>query len=162
MPIDEPTPIAIPEPEIRFLARLVGVGLRVFRAATIIAGSYSTVHALQGISGNTETAKFYVWLCIGLPPLLPVRWLFSRYGAILLLPGLALWFGPGQLGDDSNYGYIIRMFATGVALSVLLVWRTVYRLLPPAEALSEVPPAPLPGPAPTRVAAAKTPPDDGK
>jgi hypothetical protein len=162
MPTETPPPQAITEPEIRFLAQVIGACLLLFRVATVIAASYSIYHALAGIHGNAETARFYVWLCIGLPPLLPVRWLFSRAGALLVLPGLLLWFGPGQLSDDSDYGYIIRIFATGVALSVLLVWRTVYRLLPSAEALNAAPPAPPPAPAPTRAAATGTPPGDAR
>lgn len=156
MPTEDPPTPAITEPEIRFLARVVGACLLAFRWATLIAGGYAIYYAVRGILTETKNEGYYVWLCIGLPAFLPVHWLISWRSALLLIPALALWFGPSQLPEDSDYGYIIRMFATGVAISVLVVWRTVYRLLPPAESLSAVPPAPQPDPAPTPAAAART------
>ena len=46
----------------------------------------------------------------------------------LLSVSLALWFLPVALGDDSDYGYILRIFATLVAFLSLAVWRTLWRL----------------------------------
>ena len=40
----------------------------------------------------------------------------------------ALGIAPIALSDDSDYGYILRLFATLVAFLCLVVWRTLWRL----------------------------------
>ena len=133
------------EPEIEFLGKVVRFALVAFRAATVTAGAVAVVHALMGIfapavvpgymgigfdAGPTTApiAPSFVWLCVGIPPLLPIRWLFGRGRWPMLLVGLALWSGPHWLEGDAEYGYLIRFFASLVALSVLVVWKTIFAL----------------------------------
>jgi len=134
------------EPEIEFLGKVVRFGLVAFRAATVTAGAVSVVYALLGIFAPAQVtvwmptldeatatatepiAPSFVWLCVGIPPLLPTGWLFGRGRWLMLAVGLALWGGPHWLEGDAEYGYLIRFFATLVALSVLVVWKTIFAL----------------------------------
>lgn len=142
------------EPEIEFLRKVARFALLAFRVATVTAGAvaigfagarivdppmveeWGIIGITPGPIGKTlePIAPYFVWLCIGIPPLLPTRWLFGRGRWLMLLVGVALWFGPSRLEGDSDYGYIIRFFASLVAVSVLLVWKTVFALTtPPPE-----------------------------
>ncbi len=131
------------EPEIEFLGKIVRVMLAGFRVATILASTVAVAHALRGIFAPAVVpwgpsvdaplapepiAPYFVWLCVGIPPLLPITWLFGRGRWPMLLVGLALWSGPHWLEGDAEYGYLIRFFASLVALSVLVVWKTVFAL----------------------------------
>lgn len=135
------------EPEIEFLGKVVRFGLVAFRAATVTAGAIAVVYALLGIfllgifapaampgmifstiPTTAPIAPSFVWLCVGIPPLLPIGWLFGRGRWPMLAVGLALWSGPHWLEGDAEYGYLIRFFATLVALSVLVVWKTIFAL----------------------------------
>lgn len=133
------------EPEIEFLGKIVRFALVAFRAATVTAGAVAVVHALVGIFApavvpgaigigfdalptTAPIAPCFVWLCVGIPPLLPIRWLFGRGRWLMLSVGLALWSVPHWLEGDAEYGYLIRFFASLVALSVLVVWKTIFAL----------------------------------
>ena len=149
------TEVATPrEPEIEFLGKVVQFALLAFRAATVTAGAVALAYGVYGIA-NPQTvtyidyiavgprlepiAPYFVWLCVGIPPLLPTGWLFGRGRWAMLLVGLALWLGPHALDGDSDYGYLIRFFASLVAVSVLLVWRTVFALTRPHGEVSAPP-----------------------
>ncbi len=129
------------EPEIELLARLARGALWGLRVAMVVAGLYALGHAVSGWLAPapaadpevpTSTLSGVVWLCIGLPPLLPVRVWFGAWRWPLLAALALLWFMPTVVGPDIEYGWILRTFATGVALSVLLVWRTAMGLVRPA------------------------------
>ena len=151
-PAPPPPEVATPrEPEIEFLGKVVQFALLAFRAATVTAGALALAYGVYGIAnpqmveiwgivgitpgpigtGLEPIAPYFVWLCVGIPPLLPTGWLFGRGRWPMLLVGLALWLGPHALDGDSEYGYLIRFFASLVAVSVLLVWRTVFALTKP-------------------------------
>jgi ABC-type amino acid transport system permease subunit len=135
-----PPPPAGHEPEIVFLGKVVHVGLLVFRGATMLAALLGIAYGVSqmlgfgpsaadgGVKTAPTIAPHFVWFCIGIPPLVSIRWLFGRGRWLMLALGIALWIGPNFLESDSDYGYIIRFFASLVALSVLFVWRTVFDL----------------------------------
>jgi hypothetical protein len=130
------------EPEIEFLGKVVRLLLLAFRAATVgaalVALGYGLIHMAdppRDMSAGTgeigaplPIAPYFVWLCIGIPPLLPIRWLFGRGRWPMLVVGAALWCGPMGLEGDHEYGWLIRFFASLVAVSVLLVWKTIFAL----------------------------------
>lgn len=143
MPHPEPPPpdlVTPREPEIEFLGKVVQFALLAFRTTTVTAGAVAFAYGVYGIANPQMVmyydlgprlepiAPYFVWLCIGIPPLLPTGWLFGHGCWPMLLVGLALWLGPHALDGDSEYGYLIRFFASLVAVSVLLVWRTVFAL----------------------------------
>jgi len=72
--------------------------------------------------------QYVVWFCIGIPPLLPIAWLFGRGRWLMLAVGAAIWFLPMWLPGDHEFGWLLRFFATVVALSVLFVWKTIFAL----------------------------------
>lgn len=131
------------EPEIEFLGKVVRFGLLALRGVTVIAAicaiaygfvSFGEIRPFIGgfDGGIPRNALFYapsvVWFCIGIPPLLPVKWLFGRGRWPMLALGVALWFGPMWLDCDHEYGWLLRFFSTVVALSVLFVWKTIFAL----------------------------------
>ena len=143
---DHPAPPR--EPEIEFLGKLVRRALLAFRGATALAGAaaigyaavkfadpppvtlpdYGTITPSPVGEAPGPIAPFFVWLCIGIPPLVPTRWLFGRGRWPMLLVGILLWLVPSRLEGDSDYGYIIRFFASLVAIAVLGVWRVCFGL----------------------------------
>ncbi|HEX5050956.1 MAG TPA: hypothetical protein VFZ65_04220 [Planctomycetota bacterium] len=145
-----PPPHLVPrEPEIEFLARMARRALTGLRCLLFVAGLamiagaiWVTLHPQDVMSEDEpilplaqRIAHNLVFVCVGLPLLLPVRWLFAR-GRWPALGGLAvLWFGPMLLEGDHAYGWLIRFFASFVAFACLLVWRTL-------SSLSMVPPGP--------------------
>jgi hypothetical protein len=78
-----------------------------------------------------DTYADAVWLCVGLPMLAPAEWSFGRGRWLALAALLTLWFLPSLLGDD-DYSHVLRVFVSIVALALLLVWRTPWRLTKPA------------------------------
>ncbi|MBL8726558.1 MAG: hypothetical protein JNK49_21125 [Planctomycetes bacterium] len=129
------------EPEIELLGRIARGALWTLRGAMVAGGLFALGHATWGWLAPAPAAdpeapaaslSGVVWLCIGLPPLLPVRVWFGPWRWPLLAGLALLWFVPTALGPDIEYGWILRTFATGVALSVLLVWRTAIGLVRPA------------------------------
>ncbi len=65
-------------------------------------------------------------ISFGVPLLMPLRWLRRHW--LRLLPVFALpWFGPLPL-DPQPWAFILRMFATGVAISALIVWHMLQSL----------------------------------
>jgi len=130
------------EPEIEFLGKVVAFMLLAFRAATmcaaLVAIGYGMTNIidpprypanLEGLGGEPmPIAPYFVWLCIGIPPLLPVKSLFGRGCWLVLAISAALWIGPGWLEGDHEYGWLIRFFASLVPVSVLFVWKTIYAL----------------------------------
>ncbi len=139
------TPHEPHEPEIEALARVARGFLwgvrRLFWLAGAVAIGYGLIGLWQKRTGWSEVTPGQlhplahvdaVWLCVGLPLLVPVDWLFGRgrWWALALLA--TLWFAPRLLGGDDDFGYLLRIFASGVACASLLVWRTLWRLTKPA------------------------------
>lgn len=137
-----PPPAPVREPEIVFLGKVVRIGLRVFRGATQLAALlgifYGVSQVLPGTNDSPPIAPQFVWLCIGIPPLVSTTWLFGPGKWLMLALGLLLWIGPHFLEGDSDYGYILRFFASLVAISVLFVWRTVFDLSLRAESAGKL------------------------
>jgi hypothetical protein len=73
-------------------------------------------------------APHVLWLCIGLPLVVRTDWLFGRGRGPMLAVGVVLWVAPVWLPGDHEWGAVVRAFATFVACSSLLVWRTLFGL----------------------------------
>ena len=131
------------EPEIEFLGKIARGALFCGRVVLFVAGVVAILYGLKrtlttGTSwppGGYEwrdslSASGAVWLTLGLPLALPADVMLRRSMRQVALLGVsvALWFLPITLGDDSDYGYILRIFATLVAFLSLAVWRTLWRL----------------------------------
>ena len=131
------------EPEIELLGKLARGGLWTVRAAFVAAGLAALAYGLKKTLATgdgwawghlqwlaTPSAAGAVWLTLGLPLALPADLLLNRgrARAALLLTAAGLWFAPMALSDDSDYGYILRMFATLVSFLCLIVWRTLWQL----------------------------------
>jgi hypothetical protein len=141
-PTETPPVLTPRDPEIEILGKVVRVFLRAARAvlalvgAIVIAGSIYVVLHPETVMSEQEpipplpalVAFNLVWWCLGIPFLLPVKFLFGRGRWPLLVVGGALWFGPMLLEGDHSYGYLIRFFASLVAVSVLFVWKSVFAL----------------------------------
>lgn len=134
------------EPEIEMIGRIAHEALRIGRGIIWGGGVAAMVYGYQQFvapyeeaaqSGATESvmpsAMGTVWFTLGIPWILPTCWMLARKnGRIGMLIGYALcWFVPIVLPDDGNYGFILRMFTTGVAFSTLLVWQTLWKLTNP-------------------------------
>ena len=139
----EPSEPGPREPEIELLGKLARAGLFVIRVVFLVAGVTAVLYGLKRtfVEGDgwawgdfawraTPSASGAVWLTLGLPLAAPASAMLDRGWArrALLLTSAALWVGPAALGDDSDYGYILRLFATLVAFLCLFVWRTLWRL----------------------------------
>ena len=156
MPHSAPPPpdfISPHEPEIEFLGKVVHICLRVLRVFFWLFGAISVASAVY-LVGNPEVqqsepsplpplsqlvAHHLTWWCLGIPLLLSADWLFGRGRWLMLGVGLLLWLAPHALPGDHPYGYILRFFASLVAVSVLLVWRTVFALTRPHGEVSAPP-----------------------
>ena len=141
-PADEPD-LNPREPEIELLGKLARGGLFAARLVLLCAGAAALVYGLKKtwIEGDgwswqdvalrsVPSASGSVWIAVGLPLALPADALLVRglRQVALLLVSVGLWFGPMLLEDDSEYGYILRLFATLIAFLCLVVWRTLWRL----------------------------------
>ncbi|MGC6486835.1 MAG: hypothetical protein ACON4Z_04260 [Planctomycetota bacterium] len=140
----EPGPERAPrEPEIELLGKLARAGLLLVRLAFLCAGAASLAYGLkksltvgdgwdwqQFAWRSTPSAAGALWVTLGLPLALPADFLLrrGRTQTGLLVATALLWFGPTVLPDDSDYGYVLRLFATLVAFLCLAVWRTLWRL----------------------------------
>jgi len=141
-PEADDTPETPREPEIELLGKLARGGLFVIRLAFFTAGAAALAYGLKKMwtTGDgwwhelefraTPSAAGFVWTTVGLPLVLPANTLLERGvpQLALLLASAGMWFGPMALADDSEYGYILRLFATLVAFLCLVVWRTLWRL----------------------------------
>jgi hypothetical protein len=129
------------EPEIVFLGRLAGCVLTTLRLALFVAGLVAVAIACYLTASPPEAppneviaplqqriASNFVWVCAGVPLLLPSRWTFGKGWWKALALGLALWFGPMLLDGDHPYGFVIRVFASFVACVTLLVLRVLRTL----------------------------------
>lgn len=131
------------EPEIELLGKIARAGLFALRAAFLLAGVTAIVYGLKRTFAegdgwawdtfawrSTPSASGAVWLTLGLPLAAPAGTLLDRgrAQAVLLTASATLWIAPIALSDDSDYGYILRLFATLVAFLCLVVWRTLWRL----------------------------------
>jgi len=136
------------EPEIEFLGKLAHGALVVARIVLALAGiaaiCYGCWQAYYGSAwplvapdsevptpaGSSPAGSSIVWFTVGLPLVVPADcWLTkNRYRPWLLGISAVLWFAPSLIGDATQYGYILRMFATLIAVMSLLVWRTLWRL----------------------------------
>lgn len=136
-------PFIVPrEPEIEFLGKVVRIGLWALRGFFWLAGLAALVGSVFLVTSpeaqmsepgpvppvGERIADSLTWWCLGVPLLLPSGWLVGRGRWPMLFAGLALWFGPMLVDGDHRYGFVIRFFASLVAVSVLLVWRTVFSL----------------------------------
>ena len=130
------------EPEIEFLGRLARRVLTLLRLLLFVAGlvaiavaCYITASPPAAMTPHEAIAPLqqriaynFVWVCAGVPLLLPSRWLFGAGWWQALAIGLVLWFGPMLLDGDHPYGFLIRMFASFVPCVTLLVLRTLRSL----------------------------------
>jgi hypothetical protein len=132
------------EPEIEFLGKAALGFLVVLRAVFWSAGVTSLYFGWQMLlfpdSGSaaagsdwTPSALGSIWLSLGIPLVVKADWLLNRCQArrLLILIFILLWFAPMALADDSNYGFILRMFSTMVSFLTMLVWRTLWQLTKP-------------------------------
>ncbi len=144
-PADPPEPPPR-EPEIELLGKLARLGLRGIRLVLLAAGAAALAYGAKRSLTTGDgwpwlplelraqlSATGFVWMTVGLPLVLPADVLLNRGlpQAALLLLSACMWFLPWTLGDDSAYGYILRLFATLVAFLCLVVWRTLWRLTKP-------------------------------
>lgn len=133
---------APPRTELNGLRRASIVVLQAIRLAGGLLGlavtglvCWQVVQETSVLSGNAlprhEALVHAALGCsFGLPLLLPLLWL--RRLALWLLPLFAvLWFGPIWLPDLSPYGFILRVFATGVAITALVLWNLLLSLTSP-------------------------------
>lgn len=124
------------EPEIEALGRVARRALWLIRRVLWIAGAVAVGYGLwRGWTRGDLTgavpqpsASGVVWLCVGLPLLARIGWLFGRGRWLALGVGGLLWFGASLLPDDPDYGYVLRFFASLIACLTLLVWRTLWSL----------------------------------
>lgn len=131
-----PTDTPPREREIEVLGRIAHGGLWFLRRVLWFAGAFAVCYGLVrtwsadevATPGTTVPALGFVWICAGLPLLVPVDWLFGRGRWLALVAGVLLWFGPSMLSADPEYGFVLRFFATLIACVTLLVWRTLWRL----------------------------------
>lgn len=146
---DEPMPPPPREPEIEFLGKVAHVVLRLIRVVLFTAGAYSIASGIAQMTGPHEdpegflkfllipsaTGTIWLWFTLGLMLVVPSKWIFTKGPApwALLAVNALLWFVPMALGDDSRYGYILRMFASLIAFLTMLVWRTLWRLTEPDD-----------------------------
>lgn len=125
----DPSPASPREPEIEFLGTLARRFLVLLRAVFFVAGIAAIafgIHALATAAGADVNG--IVWLCAGMPLVLPVSWLFGRGRWLALAASAILWFGPALLAADHPHGWVLRLFATGVACATMFVWRTLWQL----------------------------------
>ena len=142
MPPSDPQPPR--EPEIEALGRAAHGFLWLLRHVFWIGGLFATTWGIERcfdqrwtfIAMNTTTTPVhgFTWLCVGLPLLARVDWLYGRTRWLALTIAAALWFGPSVMQDDHVFGFILRVFATAVACATLLVWRTLWRLTERSDA----------------------------
>ncbi|MEO6597824.1 MAG: hypothetical protein ABIP94_24015 [Planctomycetota bacterium] len=127
------------EPEIEFLGKVARFVLAALRAVLWIAGVVALVFGFLGITAEPEyslestvrtnpIAPYFVWFCVALPLLLPTRWLFGKARWMQLVMLIPLWLGPMLLTGDHEYGFLVRFFATFVAVATLLTLRTLSTL----------------------------------
>jgi hypothetical protein len=128
------------EPEIEALARAARGFLWLLRRVFWVAGAAAIAYGLWRSGTPDEpplegalpvpalNALGTVWLCAGLPLLLPSDWLTNRRGAGVLAASLVLWLLPCWLPGDHSHGYVLRIVATFCSSASLLVWRTLWRL----------------------------------
>ncbi len=135
------------EREIELFAKVVRVFLRAGRVLFAVVGAAAIAASVYALADpavvyseadplpplSARIAHGAVWWCLGIPLLVPVRWLFGRGRWPMLALGLLLWLLPMLLAGDPAYCFVIRFFASFVAVSVLAVWRTLYALARPAS-----------------------------
>ena len=136
------------EPEIEFFGKVVRLFLTAARWVLFCAGSFAVAVGVYWLVQDARTAVSnenqanastaypettpqlmgFVWICAGLPLLLPVGWLFGRGRWIAAGIAALLWFGPIVCPLDHRYGFVLRFAASLIACATLLVWRTLWRL----------------------------------
>ncbi|MCA8976313.1 MAG: hypothetical protein KDC98_16460 [Planctomycetes bacterium] len=140
------TPLPAPrEPEIETLGRVVRVALWTLRRIAWLGGAAAVAwavflfvsapdepYAAPGVGGPHELVGMGIaWLCLGIPLLSRADWLFGRGRWLMFAGGAVLWFVPGFLLDEHELMFLLRVFASLVAIAVLAVWRTLYALTKP-------------------------------
>jgi hypothetical protein len=136
-PHDAPPPR---EPEIEALGRAARAFLVVLRAAFWLAGAVAIGFGAMRTVHPELSSRGAVWLCVGVPLVLPIGWTFGRGKVPLLVAGVLVWFGAGLLPQNENWTWILRPFASLVAVASLLVWRTLWRLTPEPTARGDARP----------------------
>lgn len=133
------------EPEIDVLGRVARGALHVLRAISILGGLLAIAGAVYTVIDpvpvysddvpptSTVIAHQITFVCLGLPFLPPAAFTLGRGRWIALTIGALLWFGPMAVEGDHDYGFVIRMFASLVAVAVLAVWRTLIGLTNPTK-----------------------------
>ena len=99
------------------------------------AAIYTTFDPVPVYSGEnpipplqTVIAHQITLLCLGVPLALPCAFTIGSGWRLALGLGVLAWFGPMLLDGDPTYGFVLRMFASLVAVAVLAVWRTLFQL----------------------------------
>jgi hypothetical protein len=130
-----PDPTTPREPEIELLGRIARHVLWGLRRVLWLVGATAVgfgVHSCVWL--GTPVFVWFVWFAGGLPLLAPIDWILGRGRLVALSVGAFLWFLPSLLAGDQDHGWVLRVFASLVAVATLLVWRTLWRLtLPAAE-----------------------------
>ncbi|MCR9247710.1 MAG: hypothetical protein NXI31_22005 [bacterium] len=131
------------EPEIDALGRVAHTALHLLRWIAVLAGilaiaaaGYTVYDPVPVYSDDippqsTVIAHQFTFVCLGLPLATPIVLWIGRLWPVGLVIGLGLGFGPMLLAGDHDYGFVIRLFATGVSYAVLAVWRTLVGLTNP-------------------------------
>lgn len=133
------------EPEVAAAARVVRVALLVLRGIGCVVGLvaiagaiWTTIEPLPVYSDPAKVpplatliAHQLTFVCIGLPMVLPTAFVFGRGRWWLLGLGALCWFAPIPWDGDTPFVFLLRVFASLVAVSILAVWRTVFRLTKP-------------------------------
>ena len=133
------------EPEVAAAARVVRIALLVLRGLGCIAGLAALAGAVWTIAEPlpvysdpakvpplpTLVAHQLTLVCFAVPMVLPTRFVFGRGRWWLLGLGAVLWLLPIPWDGDTPFVFLLRVFASLVAVSILAVWRTVFGLTKP-------------------------------
>lgn len=129
------------EPEVRVLSRLARIGLLGVRGVLSLVGSAAIAGAVAVVidplliystaadvpAFGELVARSLVFVCMGLPLVLPVAWTFGR-GRWLVL-GLALLLIAVPMAFEIDPAcFLIRAFACLVGLAAIVIWRLLWQL----------------------------------
>jgi hypothetical protein len=122
---------------LQHLHRFALIGLLAFRTLAFAGGATAIVLGFVLREGQRGEGVQPVTLgsilltlatSFGVPLLLPAPWLRDRRLIPVLLVLAIVWFLPTIRGGDSAYGWLLRAFATGVAIAIMVIWDVFYGL----------------------------------
>ncbi|MFO1077206.1 MAG: hypothetical protein U1E73_05715 [Planctomycetota bacterium] len=140
-------PHHVPEPEIAVAARVVRIALVALRGIGVMLGFlalagavWTTIDPIPIYSEPasvpplpTLIARELTFVCFGLPLVLPTALVFGRWRWPLLGIGAVLWLAPIPWDGDTPFVFLLRVFASVVAVSILAVWRVLFGLTRPLD-----------------------------